>query len=202
LPHRIIQGFLVTDCDFYCYTIWKVIDYTDIIEKAKAGDSEAFGLVYAELYTPVFKYIYARSRDKELSENITNDVFMRFYTSIAVYKTQKETPLSYLFTIARNLLINYAKKKRPRPLEEGELESAISPGLNQLEKSELSGDVTNMLEALTQIQRDQREVIELKYLSELSNKEIAEMLGKTEANIRQLESRGLRKLRDQLENHV
>jgi RNA polymerase sigma-70 factor, ECF subfamily len=179
-----------------------VIDYTDIIEKAKAGDQNAFGLVYTELYTPVFKYIYARSRDKELSENITNDVFMRFYTSIDIYKTQKETPLSYLFTIARNLLINYAKKKRPRPLEDGELETAASPGLNQLESSELAGDVTEMLEALTYIQRDQREVIELKYLSELSNKEIAEMLGKSEANVRQLESRGLRKLREQLEKHV
>jgi RNA polymerase sigma-70 factor, ECF subfamily len=176
-----------------------VIDFTDLVQKAQSGDMSSYGTIYMELYTPVFKYIYARTRHRELAEDITGDVFVRFLSSLHLYKTEKDSPLSYLFTIARNLLINEGRKKRPHLLEEGMEENIPSPGKNEFEKHMLSDDVGEVLTALAQIQRDQREVLELKFLSELSTKEVAIMLGKTEANIRKLESRGLQKLRENLE---
>jgi RNA polymerase sigma-70 factor, ECF subfamily len=178
-----------------------VIDFKELVEKAQAGDMAAYGSIYTEMYTPVFKYVFARTRDKELSEDITGDVFMRFLSSLHLYKTQKDTPLSYLFTIARNLLINNGKKKRPVLFEEGVEENIPAGERTELEKQILSEEVSLVLSALEHIQRDQREVLELKFLSELSTKEVAIMLRKTEANIRQLESRGMRKLREYLQTH-
>jgi RNA polymerase sigma-70 factor (ECF subfamily) len=173
-----------------------VIDFTDLVQKAQAGDMTAYGILYTELYTPVFKYVFTRTRDKELAEDITGDVFVRFLSSLHLYKTQKDSPLHYLFTIARNLLINNSKKKRPFLFEEGIEENIPSDERSQIEKQILSEDTLLVLHALEQIQRDQREVLELKFLSELSTKEVAHMLRKTEANVRQLESRGLKKLRE------
>lgn len=173
-----------------------MIDFTDLVQKAQSGDMTAYGTIYMELYTPVFKYVFARTRDKEMAEDITGDVFVRFLSSLHLYKTQKDSPLHYLFTIARNLLINNSKKKRPFLFEEGIEENIPSRERSQIESQILSEDTQLVLSALEHIQRDQREVLELKFLSELSTREVAEMLHKTEANVRQLESRGLKKLRE------
>jgi RNA polymerase sigma-70 factor, ECF subfamily len=176
-----------------------VIDFKELVEKAQAGNKEAYGTIYSELYTPVYKYVYIRTRSKELSEDITSDVFLRFLSSLHLYTTQKDTPLSYLFTIARNLLINNGKKKKADLFEEGMEENVRDESASALERNIFKEDVAIIMGVLDKLQDDQREVIELKFLSELSTKEVSLLLKKSESNIRQLESRGLRKMREILQ---
>jgi RNA polymerase sigma-70 factor, ECF subfamily len=178
-----------------------VTDFKDLVEKAQAGDKNAYGTIYSELYTPVYKYVYIRTRNKELSEDITSDVFLRFLSSLHLYTTQKDTPLSYLFTIARNLLINNGKKKKADLFEEGMEENVRDESASALDKNIFKEEISQVMEILSKIQDDQREVIELKFLSELSTKEVSLLLKKSEANIRQLESRGLKKMREILQSY-
>ena len=173
-----------------------MIDYKILVEKAQAGDTDAFGTIYNELYSPVFKYAYVRTRDKEHSEDIAGEVFLKFFSSLSSYSSQKETPLNYLFTITRNLLINSGKKKKADLFDEGMEEMVKDETPDQLHQSMHTEETAYILSKLSLIQDDQREVIELKFLSELSTKEVADILSKTEANVRQLESRGLRQLRE------
>ena len=173
-----------------------MIDYATLVQKAQSGDAEAFGVIYTELYSPVFKYAFVRTRDKENSEDIAAEVFLKFFSSIQSYSSQKETPLNYLFTITRNLLINAGKKKKVDLFEEGAEDIVADTTPSQLHQSIQSEEAAFILSKLSLIQEDQREVIELKFLSQLSTKEVAQVLSKTEANIRQLESRGLKQLRE------
>ena len=173
-----------------------MINYAILIEKAQSGDKEAFGVIYSELYAPVFRYAYIRTRNNEHSEDIAAEVFLKFYSALDSYSSQKESPLPYLFTITRNLLINDGKKKKTELFEDGAEEQIRDTTRGQMDKSILDEDVKHIMSKMSELAPDQREVIELKFLSELSSREIAELLSKSEANVRQLESRGLRRLRE------
>ena len=175
-------------------------DFTKLVEKAQLGDKDAFGKIYTELYTPVFKYVFSRTRHRQTAEDIVGDVFVRFYSSINSYESQKDTPLSYLYTISKNLIINNGKKKKAEIFEEGFEENIKDETKNQLDEAILEEDTLFTLGLLEGLVEDQRDVIRLKYISELSTKEVAEILGKSEANVRQLESRGIRKIKEMVEN--
>lgn len=175
-----------------------MIDLRDTIEKAKAGDKEAYGQLYTELYTPIFKYVLSRTRSRELAEDLTQDVFMRFLKSINEYKPQGDTPLPYLYTIARNLVINQGIKKKTDYLPDEASEYIGDGKANQLEVSIQKEEVDRILDTLSLLPDDQAEVIRLRYLGQLETKEIASALGKTEVNIRKIESRALTRLRELL----
>jgi RNA polymerase sigma-70 factor, ECF subfamily len=175
-----------------------VTDFKKHIEKAKQGDEEAFNFLYAELYTPVFKYTLSRTRHRETAEDITSEVFLKFYGALERYELTTESPLSYLFTISKNLIINHGKKKKSSNFEEGEEYNIPSDNKTQLESAIESEEVGMILELMNELEETQAEVIRLKFLSDLSTKEVAETLQKTEANIRQLESRALRKIREKI----
>lgn len=175
-----------------------MIDLKSTIEKAKSGDKEAYGQLYTELYTPIFKYVLSRTRNKELAEDITSDVFLRFLKSIGDYTSQTDTPLPYLYTIAKNLIINNGLKKKTDQLPEEAAEYIGDGKATQLETSIQKEEVARVLETLSLLPEDQAEVVRLRYLGQLETKEIAAALGKTEVNIRKIESRALSKLRELL----
>jgi RNA polymerase sigma-70 factor (ECF subfamily) len=175
-----------------------VIDFKTLVQKAQTGDSAAFSILYTELYTPIFKYALSRTRNRELAEDISQDVFVKFLENINSYSSQKETPLPYLFTIARNLIINAALKKKPDLFAEDEEETLVSEEPGELQKLRDREEFNLILETLQILPSDQSEVIRLRYLSELETKEIAEILQKSEVNVRKLESRGLQKIRELL----
>src|SRR5437870_2609702 len=86
---------------------------SDIILRAKSGDRNAFDSLYRLYVTPLYRYVLIRMRSHEDAEDIVQDTFLKAYDALPRYEHTKESMLPYLFTIARNLLINHGKKKRP-----------------------------------------------------------------------------------------
>jgi RNA polymerase sigma-70 factor (ECF subfamily) len=181
--------------------MWKVADLRLQIELAKAGDDSAKTEIYTELYTPIFKYTLSRTRDRALAEDITSEVFFKFLKSLPEYTSQTESPLPYLYTIARNLIINHGLKKKSEHLPDEASEYIPDGKISQLEESSQREEVALVLQTLSLLPDDQAEVIRLRYLSELTTEEIAGTLNKTLVNVRKLESRGLAKLRTLLNSH-
>lgn len=175
-----------------------MIDFRNAIEKAQNGDALSYGDIYKELYTPIFKYVLSKTRDRNLAEDITAEVFLRFLKSISSYNQQYETPLPYLYTMARNMIINQGLKKKSLALDEDADEYISNGEKSQLEEVMQKEEIKKVLDTLHQLPDDQAEVIRLRFLSELDTREIANLLDKTEANIRKIESRALAKLRSLL----
>jgi hypothetical protein len=71
-------------------------DLRSLILKAKKGDTEAFGVVYRTLYTPLYRYVFSRCRDKELTNDVCQQAFLRFFQALPGYEPNK-SPLAYLF---------------------------------------------------------------------------------------------------------
>jgi RNA polymerase sigma-70 factor (ECF subfamily) len=170
-------------------------DLIPLIELAKNGDKNAFGELYAALYTPLFRFVMSRSRDHEKTIDICQEVFIRWYKSLDTYE-MKIKPLSYLMMIATRLMINDTQKKKSvmMPEDAEEFIADESESFDSLLNTQI--DFARIKEKFTELSVEQQIVIEMKYISDLDNKTIAEALEKTEVAVRQLESRALKKLRD------
>ena len=86
-------------------------DLHQAVLRAKSGDRKAFDLLYTAYLTPVYRYILIRVKNSQDTEDIVQETFLKAFQAIERYRDEKGSMLPYLFTIARNLLINHGKKK-------------------------------------------------------------------------------------------
>ncbi len=177
-----------------------------LVIKAKKGDKKAFSVIYSEFFTPIFRYIYFRVNSKEEAEDLAQNVFLKIWLALPNFETREGGQfISWCFTIARNLIIDFWKKKKEISLENDETfkisERKISETEDNLIQSiEIKNIGAQIKKAVTLLGDDQQEVIVLKFINDLSNKEIADLLGKNEEAVRQIQSRALKELRRLLQN--
>lgn len=173
-------------------------DLRALIQRAKAGDRTAFSELYRTFFAPVYRYIYFRVRSRQEAEDITQNVFIRTYQSVARYEEQGKHPLAYFMAAARNAVISHWRRKR-EVLSDAP-EDAAPPDLHRTANLEHEVDDRHEFDrvsrAMEQLTDDQREVLTLKFVSELSNREIARLMDKREDAVRQIQVRGLAALRN------
>lgn len=173
-----------------------------LVEKAKSGDEGAFGTIYSTYYTPLYRYIYFRVRSKEEAEDLTQNVFTKIFSTIQNFKTEDSSPASYFFTSARNAVIDHYRKRDHIPIASDDIIMAKSDDTEDESQSYERDEIATLVrESLQVLSPDQYEIMTLKFINELSNKEIAELTGKSEVAIRQIQSRSLKILRDHFEKN-
>ncbi|MGQ0600267.1 MAG: sigma-70 family RNA polymerase sigma factor [Anaerolineales bacterium] len=168
----------------------------DLVAQAQRGDMNAVGVLYDLHYLAVFRYFRARVGDREMAEDLTGDTFRRMLTGLAQYRVQGLPFRAWLFRIAHNLLVDYYRYQSSHTavgLDEVELQST---NLNDTEVAvEQKLTMEQTYRALLELDQAQRDVVALRFLSELSLKETALALEKTEDAIKALQRRGLAALR-------
>ena len=169
-------------------------DLHQAVLRAKSGDRKAFDLLYTAYLTPVYRYIHIRVKNSQDTEDIVQETFLKAFQAIERYRDEKGSMLPYLFTIARNLLINHGKKKRPDAFLPEEMDrfsddNLASEGAVVRERKEL---LEQAMLVLTDVER---EVIQLRFFGEQTYTEIALVLGKREDAIRQHVARALKKMK-------
>ena len=173
------------------------MDAKDLIEKAKSGDSDAFGKLYESYYLPIYRYIHFRIDKKDDVQDLVQIVFLKVYESLEKYEERGKNPLAYFFTVARNTVIDYQRKKPTLKLyEETHLEGEEKYTPEYFAKINEETEIVD--KAIKTLKGEQREVILLKYIAGFSNSEIAKQIGKSEDSIRQIQHRALKILRTKL----
>ncbi|MFZ2975790.1 MAG: sigma-70 family RNA polymerase sigma factor [Candidatus Moraniibacteriota bacterium] len=158
------------------------------------GESD-FDYVYTQYFTPLFRYIFYQTKNREVAEDLVQTVFLK---ALRQKNTDTFPPLPYFFTIARNTVIDYWKKKKEIAVD---LSSVIFSSLldeqdNPQEKLEKEFELDKITQALETLSYEQKEILTLRFISDLPNKEISVMLGKTEEAVRQIQYRAIKKLRN------
>jgi RNA polymerase sigma-70 factor, ECF subfamily len=181
----------------------KNTDIKMLVILAQQGDHQAFDQLYTLFVTPIYRYIYLRLRDKQLSEDLTQTVFLKAYISLKTYQDKNKPVLAYFFTIARNSIIDHVRKQGNRATSDLS-EAEQKPDEKTNIPKEVDGRLANeqIKEKLGDLTEEQQEVVILKFINGFSNREIAEILGKTEMAVRQLQSRGIRTLRELLKGKI
>lgn len=166
----------------------------EIILRAKSGDRAAFDALHEVYVTPVYRYVLIRLHNVDDTEDVVQETFMKAYQAIDRYEDEGKGMLPYLFTIARNLLINHTKKKRPETFlpEEMDRHAGGESASARAVASELNSSLRKAMAGLSDLER---EVIELKFFGERTYEEIAAIMEKREDAIRQHVVRAIRKLR-------
>ncbi len=174
-----------------------------LMQLAKNGDTEAFGQLYELYFTPVYRYIYLRTKSKEEAEDLAQVVFVKIFKSIGSFQEQNKPPLAYFFTIARNTVIDHWRKKKEilvdTPIEtDVAIEEQTDSPIDLIDKKANAQVIHKAIETLTE---DQQEVIILKFINDLTTVEIAKILEKKEDAIRQLQCRALKILKQYFKEH-
>jgi RNA polymerase sigma-70 factor (ECF subfamily) len=166
-----------------------------LVELARGGDCDAFGLLYDHYHVAVYRFVYYRVGSVALAEDLTSECFFRALRSMGSFRWQGKDFGAWLMTIARNLTTDHFKAGRTR------LEFAtedMSPHDRSTEGPEGSvlAALTNetLLSALTELPHEQQECLIMRFLQGLSIAETAQVLGRSEGAVKQLQLRGVRNL--------
>jgi RNA polymerase sigma-70 factor (ECF subfamily) len=170
-----------------------------LVERAQAGESEAFGLIYDRYVDTVFKFIYFRVGNRQLAEDLTSDTFLRALKRIGSFTWQGRDLGAWLVTIARNLVADHFKSGRYRlEVTTGDV---LDPdkedrGLEGTPETAVVDHISNvtLLTAVKQLNPEQRECIVLRFLQGFSVAETAQAMGKNEGAIKALQYRAVRAL--------
>lgn len=144
----------------------------------------------SEQYDKLLRYCYMRVRNKNLAEDITQEAFTKFYESTSYHNQNKE--MAYLYTIARNLCIDCYKKQRDMILDISENDSVCDKTDTIIAKIEVE-------QALDKLCVFERELVTLKFISELSDADIGKMLGISRFSVHRRLKSVLKKLKKELE---
>jgi RNA polymerase sigma-70 factor, ECF subfamily len=168
-------------------------DEARIVKLAMAGDFDAFAALYTCYLDPIYRYIYYRIGDLQDAEDFTEQVFIKAWEALPVYKPVGSLFINWLYRIAHNIVVDHHRRQKrivfeslpshadlPAPAEEPALEAIIQGE----EKSVLSA-------AIGKLPEDYQQVIILRFIEGLGHQEIAQVLDKSEGACRGLQHRAL-----------
>ena len=175
-------------------------DQDMILDKAIQGDEEAFSILYQENVKKIYTYIYYRTGNNHDAEDLTARVFQRALGHITKYQKTNVPFTAWLYRIAHNLVANWHRdnsRRKEVPIEEQvDLKQKSDVPEREIEKRQ---ELEFLLKAIRKLSNDRQMLLILKYVEDLSNKEIGDVMGKSEGAIKSLYHRTLLELRDVLE---
>lgn len=148
--------------------------------------------MYDQFFDDVFRYVYVKTANKWDTEDIVSEVFRKVYEKIPqAHEIQNQK--AWLFTIARNCVVDHYRKKKGIPIGESlELYMTPVPFKDPLENAD---ELDCLKKSLMQIPKEELEIINLRYLAKLQFKEVAQLLKGNDSALRVKTMRITKKLR-------
>lgn len=165
-----------------------------IIQACKAGHMEVFVHLYDAYARKIYNFLYYRTLHQELAEDITSQVFLQAMDKIQGFNESKGTFQAWLYQIARNLLIDEFRKRKPTDNIDNHQDIASSINLETETQQTLSNEALRKL--LKTLPEEAQELITMRLWDELSYSEIAQLTGKTEGSLKMQFSRIINKLQE------
>ena len=167
-----------------------------LVKQAQAGDKESLGLLWDVINPKLYGYLLNTLHDKRLADDILQETWYKAIKAIDQFKPKGVRFSAWLFAIARNSCREYWRKEIPKQTI-------------KLEEVELGGNydgievINNNLEiekALLSVNEKDREIIRLRYIAELSFKEIATVLEISIVSARVKTHRAIKRIRVKYNN--
>jgi len=173
----------------------------DVIARARAGDREAFAELYDHHVESVYRYLLYRVREPADAEDLASEVFTRAFANIHRYRWQGKSFLAWLYTIARNAVTDRRRRDRPT-VDLDNAYGVAEDGPTAHDRAVRSEALDSLRAAIRRLTMEQQEVIVLRFVENLSSRQVAKVLGKNEGAIRALQFRALGRLRKLLTAEV
>lgn len=176
-------------------------DFDEVLARARTGAAEAFALLYHDLARPVAAYI--RSHGVPDVEDVSSEVFLATFTGLERFTGDQAGFRSWVFTIAHRRVMDHWRRVAREvpttayePVEDDRTVASAESGA-----LEVLGTQT-VVELLGRLTQEQREVLSLRVVADLTVEQVAAVVGRSEGAVKALQRRGLATLRREIERKV
>lgn len=191
----------------------------DAVQRAARGDQQAVGQLYDAYVEPLFRFCVARVGNETDAEDLTEEIFLKVMRSINGFEWRalpvhagNETQMgvgaveearspfrAWLFRIARNHVISHYRRQATRKSDGEVPEWLPDDALGPAELAERAVTIEEVFAVVEALPTAQREVIQLRFGAGLSIAETAEALDKQQTNVKVLQHKGIKRLKELLE---
>jgi len=167
-------------------------DEADLVERAVAGDADAFGELYLFHLDAIYRYVYYRVGDVKDAEDLTEQVFLKAWEALPGYEQRGNPFSSWLYRIAHNIVVDHHRHRKPTvpvplPAKAG-WESKQPTSLEQVIEAE---EAAALASAIAQLPEEQQQVIILRFVEGLNHTRVARIMDKSEGACRVIQHRAL-----------
>jgi RNA polymerase sigma-70 factor (ECF subfamily) len=173
----------------------------ELLAAAMEYDEEALGELYDRYEAKIYSYVYRRTGEPSLAEDLTAQVFLKMLEAIQKRKAWRSSFSGWLYRIAHNLVIDhYRRRDRQQQVSLDDAPVLPAETDNPVHAAELRLSADRLLSAINRLTGEQAQVVCLRFLEGYSINEVATMMDKTEGAIKALQYRAMATLRQLLEN--
>jgi RNA polymerase sigma-70 factor (ECF subfamily) len=167
-------------------------------------DSDVFAELYSNWVGRIYRYVYYLVKDKMTAEDLTQEIFLKAWKSLASYRGNGVSFSTWLYRIAHNRVMDEFRASRKYQYQDFETlgtqvsHDVLDPGQVSEEKEFRKV----LLETVATLPESQKQVIVLKFIEGLNNKEIEQVTGKSQGTIRITQMRALTLLKGKMGGEV
>ena len=168
----------------------------ELLAAAMQYSNAALGELYDRYEAKIYSYVYRRTGDQTLAEDMTAQVFLRMLESIRDHKAWRSSFSGWLYRIAHNLVVDhYRRRDRQSTVDIDEAPPIAADIEDPVAIAEMHLDAERLRAAIRRLTDDQAEVVSLRFLEGYNISEVAAMTARTEGAIKALQYRAVATLR-------
>lgn len=177
------------------FTLYMLDGEEKVIRAAVEGDSSAFGSLYDHYLPQIYRFVVVKVGSREEAEDITHQVFLSAWTKIKTYAYRGHPFSSWLYQIARNLVVDhYRARKNDVSLEKLDPDSSIIPAAAHFDLA-AKMEFEAVRSAMLTLKPEYQDVIILRFIEDLPVKDVAGILKRSEGAVKLTQHRAIKALR-------
>ena len=165
----------------------------EIIEKYQKGEKDNFALLYDKYIDRIYAFVYYKTHHKETAEDLVSQVFLKALKKIDSFNIDQGTFQAWLYQIARNTVIDHYRTKKNDQAFDDVWDISSDDDIER--DMDTRQQLLKIEKYISGLKSEQRDILIMKIWQGMSYKEIADILGKSEASCKMMCSRTLKKLR-------
>jgi len=171
-----------------------------LIQSAIKGGASAFGSLYNYYQPKIYRFVLIKVGRREEAEDLTHEVFKNAWLNIGTYKHLGFPFSSWLYRIAKNQIVDYYRaRKEEVGLDKVDPEYFIAPALAQFDLG-AKMEIERVRAAIQKLKPEYQDVVIMRFVEDISIKEVAAALEKSEGAIKLLQHRAIKELKEKLVN--
>lgn len=170
-------------------------------------NKEFFSQLYDKHADEIYRFVLLRVNSPETAEDLTSEIFLKSWQYLVSHKASLDAPRAFFYQIARNLVVDFYRKKRTEAILVDDSEK-VYESQRDIKFADFSFDLAGQFqdvkhtpigEALFKLKNEHKEILTLRYVDDLSISEIAKILKKNPVATRVAIHRALKLLRQTIE---